>query len=104
MHSSPASPIAVGRPSLIMDKRVLLIGRPIGIRSALLFLGQSKYVTSTVASVGPYRFVNLTAVSLPRISLNRVTWLVDRASPLENTCRIELSFCKTLPSFPSRYS
>ena len=73
MHNSPGSQIAVSSPSLIMYSFVLSIGRPIGMVSKSLCGGQSKYVTSTVASVGPYRFVNRAPVLLPQMSLNFLT-------------------------------
>src|SRR5689334_8609375 len=92
MHSSPGTPGGWGSPAGSRTySRVLSIGRPIGTRvtgwsgSA----GHSYQETSTVASVGPYRFTSRTADDdrPPSTRANCSTFAGGNASPLQNTVR-----------------
>src|SRR5579883_2173800 len=67
-------------------------------------VGQSKYVTSTVASVGPYRLMSRAPVCPPQNRLNRLTCSGESASPLANTRRTEARLEAAPSPLLSRYS
>src|SRR5438045_935134 len=60
---------------------MLWIGRPIGTLPPSCLLTHAQLVTSTAASVGPYRLCS----SLPSLSKYSPSHSLDNASPLLNT-------------------
>ncbi|KWV85676.1 hypothetical protein PFLmoz3_04697 [Pseudomonas fluorescens] len=83
MNNSPTTPNGTGcNCSSSTYRRVLAIGLPMGVLSGTTAPAQSHAVTSTAASVGPYRLYKPTPGNC---CLKRRTRLPGRASPLHIT-------------------
>ncbi len=88
MYSSPGTPAGTGRSAASSTYiRVFHTGRPIGTGPSPVSSAHGQYVTSTAASVGPYRLCSGTSDT----ERKRARSSAERASPLQNTRRSPLS-------------
>src|SRR5687768_10747730 len=86
MYSSPGTPTGTGLSTASSTySAVFHTGRPIGTTSAPPSRGQVQQLTSTAASVGPYRLVSTTGPE--NRSWKRRTSAGGSASPLQTTWR-----------------